>query len=128
MAFDTDPIEAEAAIVIDGDAPVTEAAVQGEEGEAGWYISDVTVSLDATDESSGVGLTEYMVNGSEWSTYVDQFGLSDDGTGSAVFMADTPLWEMGACWNCGVGSGGLVQGVRIELRRMVKIRFCDFRS
>ena len=30
MAFDTDPIEAEAAIVIDGDAPVTEAAVQGE--------------------------------------------------------------------------------------------------
>ena len=52
----------------------------------------MTVSLDATDESSGVGLTEYMINGSEWSTYVDQFGLSDDGTGSAVFMADAPLW------------------------------------
>jgi parallel beta-helix repeat protein len=79
LAWEVDCLGAEAAILIDGDAPVTDATVGGEEGEGGWHVSEVTVSLDATDGSSGVGLTEYAVDGSEWSAYAGSFEVSGDG-------------------------------------------------
>ncbi len=79
LAWEVDCPGAEAAILIDGDAPVTDATVDGEVGDGGWYVSEVTVSLDATDGSSGVGLTEYAVDGSEWSAYAGSFEVSGDG-------------------------------------------------
>ena len=59
----------------------------------------MTVSLDATDESSGVGLTEYMVNGSEWSTYVDQFGLSDDGIHTLEYRSADIAGNLESTWS-----------------------------
>lgn len=45
----------------DTSPPVTAATVTGIAGSDGWYTSDVAVSLQASDENSGVALTEYAL-------------------------------------------------------------------
>ncbi|MCU6712834.1 hypothetical protein M6D81_29440 [Paenibacillus sp. J5C_2022] len=62
-----------------GQPPETTLALQPEQpdGANGWYISEVTVSLDA-DGGSG-GFTEYRLDGGEWTTYNSPFVLADDG-------------------------------------------------
>jgi len=49
------------------------------DGENGWYVSNVTVTLNATDELSGVKDTYYRINSSEWEKYNNPFILSEDG-------------------------------------------------
>jgi hypothetical protein len=49
------------------------------DGENGWYISNVTVNLTATDDYSGVKDTFYRIDGSEWKSYDYPFVLSEDG-------------------------------------------------
>jgi len=42
----------------------------------GWYVSNVTVILNATDNESGVNITFYRVNGGEWDIYENSFFLN----------------------------------------------------
>ncbi|MBS4174325.1 S8 family serine peptidase [Bacillus sp. FJAT-49736] len=63
----------------DSTAPVTTAKVSGTKGDNGWYTSDVTVGLTATDDSSGVKSTQYRVNNGEWKDYSGAIKLSVDG-------------------------------------------------
>ncbi|MGH2824950.1 MAG: ThuA domain-containing protein [Thermoleophilaceae bacterium] len=49
------------------------------DGENGWYVSPVEVTLDATDEGSGVASTEYRVNGGSWTDYTGPFEVGEDG-------------------------------------------------
>ena len=42
--------------------PVTTRSLNGTEGENGYYISDVEVTLNATDDMSGVNVTYYFVD------------------------------------------------------------------
>ena len=49
------------------------------DGENSWYVSDVTVTLNATDDLSGVNATYYRINGGEWETYDSPFVISGDG-------------------------------------------------
>lgn len=48
--------------VQDTQAPVTTAAVTGSSGTNGWYVSDVTVTLAASDSGSGVKDIRYALN------------------------------------------------------------------
>jgi hypothetical protein len=48
------------------------------DGSNGWYVSNVTVTLNATDED-GVNATYYRINGGEWKTYESPFIISEDG-------------------------------------------------
>ena len=52
------------------------------DGEDGWYVSPVTVTLIAEDDlgGSGVASTEYRLDGGIWQEYVGPFTLSADGT------------------------------------------------
>jgi hypothetical protein len=61
--------------------PVTTISFEPPEpdGCSGWYISNVTVTLNATDEGSGVNATYYRIDGAEWETYTEPFILSEDG-------------------------------------------------
>jgi hypothetical protein len=48
-------------------------------GLKGWYVSDVTITLEATDDISGVNVTYYKINEEEWEIYVEPFKLEVDG-------------------------------------------------
>ena len=55
---------------IDSTAPETNiASLTGTSVENGWYISDVTIKLSATDNLSGVAQTSYKINDEEWTSY-----------------------------------------------------------
>ncbi|UVI29019.1 OmpL47-type beta-barrel domain-containing protein [Paenibacillus spongiae] len=62
--------------------PVTTAvstSASGPDPVSGWHRSDITITLTATDDSSGVKLTEYRMNGSEWKAYTAPVVLPQDG-------------------------------------------------
>ncbi|WP_256757788.1 OmpL47-type beta-barrel domain-containing protein [Cohnella sp. WQ 127256] len=62
----------------DDQPPVTEIVLNPAEpnGSGGWYTSDVTVSLETTEE---VDYTEYRLNNGEWTSYSVPFVISNDG-------------------------------------------------
>jgi hypothetical protein len=69
--------------VVDLTAPETSLSPSGTPGNNGWYISDVDVSLSATDFPAGcgigVGQTEYSFDGVSWNVYSGSFTISDEG-------------------------------------------------
>ncbi|NHJ14152.1 MAG: tandem-95 repeat protein [Candidatus Thorarchaeota archaeon] len=65
--------------VVDVMPPVTTISLSGDEGEYGWYHSDVEVMLSATDDCSGVAETVYSLDAVTWMTYTNPFILSDSG-------------------------------------------------
>ena len=67
-------------VAVDDSAPVTSASVDGALGSAGYYVSEVNVTLVAGDDVSGVSLTMYSVDLGRWQVYEGQLTLSSDGT------------------------------------------------
>ena len=61
--------------------PVTTISFDPSEpdGKNGWYISDVTVSLNATDDMSGVNVTYYRIDDGVWLIYEHYFIICEDG-------------------------------------------------
>jgi hypothetical protein len=55
--------------------------------EGGVYITDVTVTLTATDDMSGVNYTMYKINNGIWTTYVEPFVISENGTYTIYFYS-----------------------------------------
>jgi hypothetical protein len=80
VAGNKEPAEA-TEIRIDTVAPVTTATLGGEEG-SGWFLSPVTVTLDATDAASGVASIEFRHNDpdGQWETYTGPFEVATEGT------------------------------------------------
>ncbi|MFD0693940.1 OmpL47-type beta-barrel domain-containing protein [Paenibacillus sp. GCM10027628] len=68
-------------IIVDDVAPVTAAALTPDQpnGMNGWYTSDSTLTLTATDEGAGIATTEYRVNGGDWLPYTNPVLLTDEG-------------------------------------------------
>jgi len=54
---------------IDTVPPTTIAIPAGALGADGWYVSAVGVTLNATDEGSGMALLEYRIDGGVWQEY-----------------------------------------------------------
>lgn len=48
------------------------------DGENDWYVSTITVLLNATDDDSGVNITKYKVDGAAWQVYVQPFDIASD--------------------------------------------------
>ena len=49
-------------------------------GKNGWYITDVNVTLNATDpDGDTVSFTKYRIDGGAWKTYNGTFTISDEG-------------------------------------------------
>jgi hypothetical protein len=64
---------------IDKTNPETSTEITGQQGESNWYVDEVTVTLMATDNISGVSLTEYSLDGgTTWKEYVEPIVLTDD--------------------------------------------------
>ena len=49
------------------------------DGENGWYVSKITVTLNATDDDSGVNITRYRIDCSAWQIYLQPFTMTLDG-------------------------------------------------
>lgn len=69
-------------VISDTTPPVTFCSLNPPEpdGENGWYISRMTITLNATDENSGVNMTLYQIDGGAWQTYRQPFNITTDST------------------------------------------------
>ena len=59
--------------------PTLEFSVDGEEGDGGWYISDVEVILNAYDNESKIKELKYRINGEMWKDYIMPLQIGKDG-------------------------------------------------
>jgi hypothetical protein len=70
-------------VAFENQAPVTVSALSpaAPNGQDGWYVGPVTVTLSATDNpgGSGVDRTEYRIDGGDWTTYSGPFAVGSDG-------------------------------------------------
>jgi hypothetical protein len=48
------------------------------DGENGWYVSKINVTLIAADDGSGVNITEYKIDNGTWQTYFQPFTIATD--------------------------------------------------
>jgi parallel beta-helix repeat protein len=67
------------AFKIDTVAPITTYTLQGLLGSQGWYVTNVTVTLSASDATSGVNYTKYKLNNGNWTVYNGSFVLTTNG-------------------------------------------------
>jgi len=51
----------------------------GPDGQNGWYVHSVTVTLNATDDDSGINITYYSIDIEDQQIYTEPFILSKDG-------------------------------------------------
>ncbi len=66
----------------DTTAPTTTASLSGTQGQSATaYLSDVTVTFNATDDASGSGvaMTTYRIDGGDWQQYTAPFTVTGDG-------------------------------------------------
>ncbi len=73
------PPSPEASATPDGTAPQTNVLLSGTLGSDGWYRSAVNVTLNATDDNSGVASTTYRLDDGLWQSYTGPFVVSGDG-------------------------------------------------
>ncbi len=66
--------------------PVTTISLEGALVD-GVYRSNVTVSLSATDEGSGVLYTKYSLDGGDWVTYATPFTVTVEGTHTVAYYS-----------------------------------------
>lgn len=74
-------------VTFDTIAPVTTAVVTGIQGANGWHASDVTVTLTATDEGSGVEQTGYSLDGTTWHVYGGPITLLTEGATTLSYFS-----------------------------------------
>jgi len=58
--------------------PVTTHEFDGVMGENNWFVSDVTVTLYAEDDSAGVDYTKYKLDEGNWTEYEGAFPVTED--------------------------------------------------
>ena len=67
--------------------PVTTASASGTSGTAGWYKSQVGVTLTATGGSGGLDYTLYRLDGGSWTTYSAVIQITAQGTHTLEFRS-----------------------------------------
>src|SRR5439155_126981 len=80
---------------IDTAPPVASASLLGTVGANTWYVSNVTVTLDASDATSGVAGIRYRIDGGPWQPYGGPFMLGPGRHSVDVFAFDAAgLWSL----------------------------------
>ncbi|MFC2019891.1 S8 family peptidase [Chloroflexota bacterium] len=81
-----DAPEAIITVPVDTTSPVTTILLSGTAGDNGWYVSDVEVTLSATDVGgTGVAGTEYSLDGGQiWNPYTVPFTITTDGNNQVL--------------------------------------------
>jgi uncharacterized lipoprotein YddW (UPF0748 family) len=70
-------------------APPTAATLDptAPNGANGWFTSDVTVNLSASDDCSGISATEYSFDGENWTPYNGSFVISREGATTVSYRS-----------------------------------------
>ena len=71
-------------------APVTSAVISpsAPDGANGWYVTNPTITISATDACSGVARTEYSLdNGATWQPYEGTITIGQEGTTTVLFRS-----------------------------------------
>ncbi|MFQ5811071.1 MAG: OmpL47-type beta-barrel domain-containing protein, partial [Armatimonadota bacterium] len=71
---------AEHIVLVDETPPVTNVTLEGSPGVGGWFRSPVEVTLQATDNLTGIESTFYRTDGSPWTAYVGPIAVVEEGT------------------------------------------------
>jgi len=74
-------------IKLDKTSPVTTISVLGTQGTNGWYLSDATMTLVATDKISGVAKTEYSFDSATWIIYTLPFNIVEEGNATVYYRS-----------------------------------------
>src|SRR5205807_1060792 len=64
-------------IAVDSSPPVSSVSLSGTQGANGWYVTEVSATLTATDATSGVAIIDYRIDGGPWATYSGAVTLAD---------------------------------------------------
>ncbi len=72
---------------VDNAAPTTQLSTSGAAGANGWFMSAVQVSLNASDNTSGVASTFYRVDGGAAQTYTGSFSIGNEGLHQLTFWS-----------------------------------------
>lgn len=80
------PYFAQDTIMLDETVPFTICTLEGEM-QGGVYISNVTVTLNAIDNLSGVDFTMYKLDDGDWILYDQSFIVSDEGEHTVWFYS-----------------------------------------
>src|SRR5438046_6251168 len=64
-------------VSVDVTPPATASSLAGTAGANGWYTSNVTVSLTATDATSGVAAVNYRIDRGSWLVYAGPIVLGE---------------------------------------------------
>lgn len=75
--------------VLDTVPPTTAVTLSGQQGNAGWYVSNVEATLEANDDEGGTGVagTEYSFDGSSWNPYEGPIAMEDEGATSLYYRS-----------------------------------------
>jgi hypothetical protein len=74
-------------ILHDVTPPVTTHSFSGTMGENNWYVSNVTVTLSANDDSAGVNFTMYKLDAGAWTTYIGSFYVTEDASHTLYYYS-----------------------------------------
>ena len=66
-------------VEVDNTQPETTYSLSGTIGNNNWYKSDVIITLNSNDETSGVDYTKYQINMGSLLDYTGTFTISDEG-------------------------------------------------
>jgi PKD repeat protein len=66
-------------VTVDTHTPSTKLNITGSKGENDWYVSNVTIRMEATDNLSGIEETYYRIDKGNWTEYSTAFILSKEG-------------------------------------------------
>lgn len=86
----SEPATATVAVVaapVDTTPPTVTAEVTGEQDGTGAYLGSATVTLDALDESSGVAVTEYDLDGAGFVPYTEPVVVTAPGSHTLTYRA-----------------------------------------
>ncbi|MFW9964811.1 MAG: OmpL47-type beta-barrel domain-containing protein [Candidatus Sifarchaeia archaeon] len=74
-------------VMEDNASPITSYSLSGTEGLNGWYVSDVSLMLTATDTISEIGATYYSFDKIIWHLYSSCISITDAGLTSIFFYS-----------------------------------------
>lgn len=84
---DNDETPKSLAVKIDWTPPTTTATTSQASGGQGWNNNDITVTLSAIDNLSGVARTEYNLDSAGWVDYTSPISISTEGTYTLLYRS-----------------------------------------